>query len=243
MAKLFGSLFLLSMVLPLLLSCTEAELQQISRQVTAGLATGPAAELTMGEIDTGLREALRVGSEEVVLQVGRPDGFYRDVNIRIPLPRDLQKARELSAKIGLDRSFVELEERLNRAAEKAAPLARDLFWQAISQMTIGDVQQIFRGSEDAATRYFEQKMTPQLAQSLRPVVDATLDQVGAVRQFKQVLREYQAIPFAPRIEADLTGYVVEKGMAGIFYYLAMEEAAIRRDPLKRTTEILRKVFG
>jgi hypothetical protein len=230
-------------LLPLLCSCTEAELQQFSRQVAGGLASGPRAELSLGEIAAGLREALRVGSSRVVAQIGRPDGFYGDANIRIPLPADLQKARELSAKLGLDRSFVELEELLNRAAEKAAPLARELFWQAIAEMSLDDVQQIFRGPDDAATRYFERKMTPQLARALRPVVEATLDQVGVVRQFKQVLREYRKIPFAPRLEADLTGYVLEKEMAGIFYYLAREEAAIRRDPLKRSTEILRRVFG
>jgi hypothetical protein len=235
-------MFLCALV-PCLISCTEAELQQLGGQVLTGLAGEAPTELTLAEIDAGLRETLRVGSERVVRQVGTPNGFYGDTNIRIPLPHDLQKAREIAKKFGLDRSFVDLEERLNRAAEQAAPLAKDLFWQAIREMTIADARRIFKGSDDAATRYFEGRMTPQLARAMRPVVDRTLDQVGAVRQFKQLLQDYHAIPFAPRIEADLTGYVVGKGMAGIFYYLAEEEKAIRRNPAKRTTEILRKVFS
>lgn len=224
-------------------SCTEVEMKQLSQQLLTEVSSGGTTPLTLADLDAGLKEALRLGSERVVGQVGRLDGFNRDLNIHIPLPRDLEKARTIARRVGLDKTFSDLEVRLNRAAEKAAPLAKDLFWQAIREMTIADVQGIFNGPDDGATRYFEKKMSLRLGDLMRPVVDNSLDQVGAVLVYKQLLREYKNIPFAPEIDADLSGYVVTKGMKGIFHYLAVEEAAIRRNPAKRTTEILRKVFS
>lgn len=224
-------------------SCTEVEMKQLSRQLLTDISSGGTTPLTLVDIDAGLKEALRVGSERVVGQVGRLDGFNRDPDIHIPLPRDLEKARTIARRVGLDKTFKDLEVRLNRAAEKAAPLAKELFWQAIREMTIADVQGIFNGPDDSATRYFEKKMSLRLGDLMRPVVDNSLDQVGAVRVYKQLLREYRNIPFAPEIDADLTGYVVIRGMKGIFHYLGVEEAAIRRNPASRTTEILRKVFS
>ena len=230
------------MVLVVTVSCTEVEMKQLGQQVLTGITTAEQAPLSLGEIDAGLREALKVGSERVVQQLGRTEGFNGDLKIRIPLPKDLEKARKIASKVGLDRTFNDLEVRLNRAAEKAAPLAKDLFWQAIREMSIADVRKIFNGPDDAATRYFESKMSPSLIVTMRPVVDKSLAGVGAVQAYKELLKEYNAIPFAPKIEADLTGYVVGGGMRGIFHYLAEEEAEIRHNPGKRTTEILRRVF-
>lgn len=227
----------------LMVACTEIEMRQISQQVMTGLAASQTEPLSLVDIDAGLREALRVGCERAVGRVGRVDGFYGDAGIRIPLPDTLEKVRSLAQKVGMDGTLTDLEERLNRAAEKAAPLAKDLFWAAILEMSIADARDILDGPDDAATRYFQNSMTPELARVMRPVVDESLDQVGAVRAFKSLAGEIGALPFAPRIETDLSGYVVEKGMAGIFHYLAGEEAAIRQNPAKRSTEILRRVFA
>lgn len=237
----------LLLLFPLLVAgCTGTEWQQASQGVLQQLTNpaGGGAPLTVNEIDAGLREALRVGSERVVAQVGRADGFNGDARIRIPLPKKLADARDFARKIGLDGSFNEVEVRLNRAAEAAAPEARALFWQAIAQMSLADVRGILNGPDDAATRYFANKMTPELTRLMRPVIDRSLDEVGAIRSYRKAVQQYQAaIPFAPKVEVDLTGYVAEKGIAGIFHYLAEEEAAIRRDPLKRTTQLLQRVFG
>jgi len=234
----------LVIALLVLTACTETAWQQAGRDVLAQLnGTGGTAPLSLTEIDAGLREALRVGSERVVTQVGRPDGFYADAAIHIPLPKKLADARDFAARFGLARAFNDIELKLNRAAEKAAPKAKALFWKAIGELRMQDVRQILDGPEDAATRYFEGKMTPELARTLRPVINQSLDEVGAIRSFNRALADYNALPFAPRIEADLSGYVVERSMAGIFHYLAREEAAIRHDPLKRTSERLRRVFG
>jgi hypothetical protein len=137
----------------------------------------------------------------------------------------------------------DLELKLNRAAEVATPKAKALFGQAISEMTFEDVMNIYNGPEDAATRYFQDKMTPPLAKEMQPVVEQSLAEVGAVQSYDNVMGEYRTIPFVPDVKADLTTYVVEKGMDGIFYYMAKEEAAIRQNPAKRTTELLQKVFG
>lgn len=209
----------------------------------AGAVLGDAAPVSEGDIANGLREALRVGSESVVAQLGRTDGFAGDPRIRIPLPRSLQKARDFASKVGLEKSFDDLELKLNRAAELATPKAKALFLQAIGDMTLSDARGILQGPDNAATEYFRSRTGDSLKQAMRPLVDAALSEVGAVRSFNRMLDRYNDIPLAPKIDADLTGHVVDAGSDGIFTYLAEEEKAIRNDPLKRTTELLQRVFA
>jgi hypothetical protein len=202
-----------------------------------------ATALTTDEIAKGLKEALRVGSETVVKQLGAKDGFNTDSAIHIPLPQSLASTKKYLGKVGMSGLLDDLELKLNRAAEAATPKARQLFLDAISGMTLDDVKKIYEGPDDAATQYFKQKMSPQLAEEMTPVIDDTLSQVGAVNAYDNTIKEYKKIPFVPDVKADLTKHVVDKGMDGIFYYLAKEEAAIRQNPVKRTTELLQKVFG
>ncbi len=132
---------------------------------------------------------------------------------------------------------------MNRAAELAVPEAKELFFNAISEMTLEDVQGILGGPEDAATRFFQGKMTPPLKDRFAPIVNAQLADAGAIQAYDRMIGDYKKIPFVPSVEADLAPYVVEKALDGLFLFLAREEAAIRTDPVKRTTDILRKVFG
>jgi hypothetical protein len=155
----------------------------------------------------------------------------------------LNNVKFLLGKVGMSSMLDDLELKLNRAAEVATPKAKELFAQAISEMTFEDVMNIYNGPDDAATRYFQEKMTPPLAREMQPVVDQSLAEVGAVQAYENVMGEYRAIPFVPDVKADLRTYVVEKGMDGIFHYIALEEAAIRQNPAKRTTELLQRVFG
>ncbi|MFH2092098.1 MAG: DUF4197 domain-containing protein [Pseudomonadota bacterium] len=205
-------------------------------------STDEAKELTVGEIGSGLKEALRVGSENVVKQLGASDGFNTDSNIHIPLPKSLDTAKKYLGKVGMSNLLEDLELKLNRAAEAAAPRAKQLFANAISQMTLDDVKGIYNGPDDAATQYFKSKMSVQLADEMKPVVDNTLSQVGAVQSYDNMIKAYKNLPFVPDVKANLSEHVVGKGMDGIFYYLAKEEAAIRQNPVKRTTELLQKVF-
>jgi hypothetical protein len=199
--------------------------------------------LSSDEVGNGLKEALRVGTETVVGELGQPGGFNLDPEIHIPLPGELNRVKDMLGKIGMDSMLVDLENELNEAAEIATPKARDLFMQAINEMTLDDVMAIYNGPDDAATQYFKGKMSEPLAMEMTPVVNESLADVGAVTTYDNAMESYNALPFVPDVDVDLSEYVVEKGLDGIFYYLAKEEAAIRSDPVKRTTDLLKTVFG
>ena len=199
--------------------------------------------LSNQDMAAGLREALRVGSERVVSRVGTTDGFNLDPEIHIPLPGSFQKVQSALKAVGLSGLADDVELKLNRAAEAAAPEARDLFVQAISEMTLDDAKRIFDGPDDAATQYFKGRMSAPLSDKMAPIVDRSLADVGALASVDRMMESYKAIPFVPDVKSDLRGYVVEKALDGIFFYVAKEEAAIRNDPAARTTELLQKVFG
>lgn len=204
---------------------------------------GGSGALSTEDIASGLKEALRIGTENVVAQLGRTDGFAADSAIHIPLPGQLETVRSALAKVGMSHSLDDLERQLNRAAELATPKAKALFWDTIGQMRFADVERIYKGPDDAATRYFQEKMTPGLSKEMEPIISQSLSQVGAVQTYDQIMGQYKSLPFVPDVKADLTAHVVDKGLDGIFYYVAKEEAAIRNDPVSRTTDILKKVFG
>jgi len=205
--------------------------------------TQTSGTLSIDEISSGLKEALRVGTANVVSRLGKTNGFNNDPVAHIPLPENLQTVKRVLDKVGMGAMVDDLELKLNRAAEAATPKAKKLFWQAISEMTLEDAKAIYNGPQDAATRYFEGKMSQPLAKEMRPIVENTLSEVGAVQAYDNVMGQYRALPFVPDVKADLTNHVIDKGLAGIFHYLAEEEAAIRQNPAKRTTELLQRVFG
>jgi hypothetical protein len=210
---------------------------------TLGAGASSTDSVSTEEVGSGLKEALRVGTETVVGNLGKTDGFNLDPEIHIPLPSELDKVKGILDKVGMDAMLVDLELRLNRAAEIATPKAKALFLQSINDMTLDDVMAIYQGPNDAATEYFRNKMEQPLAAEMKPLVDQSLGEVGAVNVYNDVMARYNAVPFAPKVDADLNSYVIGKSMDGIFYYLAQEEAAIRQDPAKRTTDMLKQVFG
>ena len=200
------------------------------------------AEPSYAEIGAAFKQALSIASENVVTQLGVNDGFNTDPSIHIPIPDGLTKVKKILSKVGMSDSVDDLELKLNRAAESATPKAKALFLQAINDMSFDDIKQIYQGPEDSATKYFQKKMSPSLIKEMQPIVDSTLSEVGAIQAYDTVIGQYKKLPFVPDVKADLTGYVLEKGMDGIFFYMAIEEAAIRKDPVKQTTELLKKVF-
>ena len=205
-------------------------------------ATG-ASSLTSGEIAGGLRDALRVGSERVVGTLGAADGFNKSPDVHIPLPGSLKTVQSVLGKVGMGSLGDDLELRLNRAAEAAVPKAKGLFADAISQMTIDDAQKILNGPNDSATQYFRSKMSTPLAAEMKPIVNDQLADVGAVAAYDKMIGQYKTMPFVPDAKANLTDYVLGKAIDGVFLYLGREEAAIRENPAKRTTELLQKVFA
>ena len=204
---------------------------------------GSAGGLGYADIAAGLRDALRVGAETVVSQVGAADGYNSDPSIHIPLPPQLQKIQGLLKKFGLSSLADEVELKLNRAAENAAPKTKDLIWKAITEMTLDDAKQIYDGPNDAATQYFKRVSSADLAKVVKPVVDQSLAEVGAVASYDQLMGKYSALPFVPDVKANLTDHAVNMALEGLFFYLAKEEAAIRQNPAKRTTDLLARVFG
>lgn len=195
------------------------------------------------EIGKAFKQALRIGSEKVVSRLGATDGFNADPSVHIPLPEKLKTVKTMLSEVGMSQLTDDLELKLNRAAEAAVPKAKDLFLQAINEMTFEDIKTIYKGPENSATKYFKGKMSPDLKKEMQPVVENSLSQVGAIKAYDKVIGQYQTLPFVPDAKADLTEHVVQKGMEGIFHYLAKEEASIRKDPAKQTTALLKKVFG
>ncbi|MBF0200819.1 MAG: DUF4197 domain-containing protein [Desulfamplus sp.] len=200
-------------------------------------------QLTLGQMTDAFKQALHMGAERVVEQIGVKDGFNKDTAIHIPLPEKLGQVKTLLAPMGMSGMVDDLELKLNRAAEAATPKARALFMKAIEEMTFDDVKKIYQGPNDSATTYFREKMTGLLKDEMRPIVDDTLSEVGAVQAYDQVMGQYKTIPMVPDVKADLTDHVLTKGIYGIFHYMAREEAAIRENPVKQTTELLKTVFG
>lgn len=206
-------------------------------------STGAASNFSSSEVAQAFKEALVIGTESVVGQLGTADGFNLDPVAHIPLPGELQTLSSVLSKIGMSHLVDDVELKLNRAAEAATPMAKDLFFNAITEMTFTDVMKIYNGPEDSATQYFKSKMSLPLSDAMRPIVQDTLNDVGAVQAYDTMIGEYKSIPFVPDVKSDLTDHVLEKGLDGIFYYIAQEEAAIRSNPLKQTTSLLKKVFG
>jgi hypothetical protein len=205
--------------------------------------SAPDRNLTENEIGAGLKEALQVAVGRVVEQLGSSGGFSADPAVHIPLPGSFGRVQSALERIGLDSQLENLELRLNQAAEAAVPRARELFIGAIQTMTLEDVLGVYQGPDDAATRYFQEKMSAPLAQAMRPVVEQSLEDVGAAQALESVMDRYNDLPFTREVDSDITGYVVDEGLKGVFHYLAQEETAIRRDPVKRTSELLQRVFS
>ncbi len=216
----------------------------VTQGATGGSSSSTAASsLGTDQIIAGLKEALRVGAEKVVSQVGAADGFNSDPAIHIPLPEQLTKVQDIMRKFGLSALADDVELKLNRAAEEAAPKTKELIWKAVNDMTVEDAKQIYDGPNDAATKYFERVATADLKATVEPVIDNALKQVGAISAYDNLIGKYKSLPLVPDVKADLQAHATQMTLSGIFHYLAKEEADIRANPAARTTDILKSVFG
>jgi hypothetical protein len=195
-------------------------------------------------IIAGLKEALEVGTKKAVGSVSKEDGYFKNPEIKIPMPNDLKKVETSLRKIGLGNKVDEFIESMNRAAEKAAPQAADIFIKAIKEMTVMDARRIlYDGGDDEATRYFERKTRDRLFELFFPVIKGSLDKVGATKLYKYLIDKYNSIPLVEKKSYNLDKYVTNKALDGLFLMVAKEEMKIRKDPAARITELLRKVFG
>ena len=201
------------------------------------------AELTLDTVVAGLKEALEVGTENAVDQVSDSGGYSANSLIRIPMPEQLEGMASALRKIGLDSSVDAFEERMNRAAELAADEAIPVFADAITSMTFADARGILDGGDTAATDYFRDKTSAELASRYAPIVADEMETVQAVSLYNDLVGRYNKIPLVPKVECNIEDYVTEKALDGLFTVLAQEEEKIRENPAARTTELLKTVFG
>ncbi len=201
------------------------------------------ASLSTDDLQKAFKQALTKGSETVVSQLSLKDGFNADPKIHIPLPSSLKTVQSTLTQFGMGGYMDDVELKINRAAEAATPQAKALFLQAIQEMSFDDVKKIYNGPQDSATQYLQSKTTPSLKTKMAPIVESSLNEVGAIKAYDKAISKYKDLPFVPDVKANLLDHVIEQGMQGMFYYLAQEEASIRQDPVKQSTELLKKVFG
>ena len=203
------------------------------------------AKLSTADISLGLKDALKVGVKNAVFDLGRDGGYLQNPQVKIPLPKNLQKIEKTLRFAGQGKKVDEFVEAMNRAAEKAVPVAIDIFTDAILQMTFNDARQIlFSGQDDAATQFFRRTSNDKLRIKFRPIVEDFTAKVGVTQKYKQMIGKNNLIGAIVGKDAqDLDGYVTDKALDGLFLMVANEERKIRRDPVGRTTSILRKVFG
>ncbi len=213
-----------------------AELQQV-------VNTLPQEGLSNQQIASGLKEALNKGIDKEVTKLMAPDGFYKDQMVKILLPEDLQKVDKTLRDLGMGQLADQGLLLLNRAASDAVKEAKPIFVEAITTMSFDDAKNILLGGKTAATDYLKQKTANQLYQKFSPQVQKSLHKVNADQVWADIITKYNQIPFVTKVNPDLTDYVTNKAMDGVFVKVAVEEQKIRTDFNERTSDLLKKVFA
>lgn len=223
----------------LMLSCTSAQINQ----ALSDLNKGAAKPLTAAEVAEGLKEALVVGISKGADLTSQLDGYYKNPEIKIPFPPDVKKVEDRLRQIGLGNKVDEFVMTLNRGAEDAAKEAKPIFISAIRQMTIDDAFGILKGQPDAATQFLKRTTSVQLKDKFKPVIQNSLNKVSATKYYGDLVNTYNKIPLVEKVNPDLDDYATDLAIQGLFTMVAKEEKNIRENPVARTTELLKRVFG
>ncbi|MDP9047137.1 MAG: DUF4197 domain-containing protein [Bacteroidota bacterium] len=195
------------------------------------------------EISSGLKQALELGTTKSADQLSQVDGFFGNAAIKILFPPQAQKVEKTLRKFGFNTLCDNVILSLNRAAEDAAKQAKPIFISAIKKMSLKDVTNILLGSQDAATQYFKQTTTGPLTASFKPVIQNSLNKTGATRYYGDAANQYNQVPFVRKVNPDISGYVTQKAIDGLFYQIALEELNIRKNIGARSTPLLQKIFA
>lgn len=205
----------------------------------------PAAQSALSDADigAGLKQALAKGTKAAVLDLGHSGGYWDNPRFRIPLPGPVEKLTSLLQGSGMGSQLDQLHLSFNQAAEKAVPVAADVFSEAVQKLTLNDVRAILNGPQDAATQYFKRATSDTLTAKFKPIVAGVTAKAGLAQQYDSVVNA--AGPMASMLgdKTDLNGYVTQKALDGLFLRVADEEKSIRTDPAARTTDLMKKVFG
>jgi hypothetical protein len=226
-----------SLMMTFLLACSPQDLQNV---------LGGGGALSNEEVVSGLKEALRVGTQRGVAKASSEDGFWNDTRIRIPFPPEAIAVRNTLMDLGMNKAVEDFETAMNKAAELAAREAGNVFFQAVNGMTIQDGFAILQGGERAATDFLQDRTRGTLRERFKPIVERATSQVTLGNYWQPLASAYNtAATFTgrPAVDPDLDGYVTERALDGLFLLLAEEERRIRVDPMARTTAILQRVFG
>ena len=195
------------------------------------------------KVAAGLKEALEIGTGNAVSSTGKPDGFFKNAAIKILMPDKLRKLDKGLRAVGLGSQLDAFVLSMNRAAERSAPSAKSIFKEALTKMTFSDAKRILRGGDTAATEYFRDKTSELLTASFLPIVSSSLGEVGATKNYKDLVGRYSALPLVSAPSLDLDQYVTGKSLEGLFHMLGEEERKIRKDPAARVTKLLKDVFS
>jgi hypothetical protein len=233
-------IFTVTMVILLTAFPASAQLDRLFKSLGGGEKGSGLSDVKIG---SGLKEALKIGAENAVNFTGKKDGFFLNQAIKILMPEKLRTFEKGLRAVGYGPEVDEFVLSMNRSAEKAAPFAKQIFWDAIGEMTFEDVRKILSGKDTAATDYFKDKTTHRLTGVFKPIVSNSMNEVGVTRQYKELVGRYENIPFVKKESFDLDQYVVTKALDGLFHMVGEEEKKIRKNPTARTTDLLKEVFG
>lgn len=243
-------IFALSFIALSITISSQAQFKNILKKDSSGKSgldkmiqkTSSKGGLSNDEVVQGLKEALNVGANNASKQLSSIDGFFKDAAIKILMPEEAQKAEKKLRSLGMGKLVDDAILSMNRAAEDAAKSAAPIFVNAVKQMSIQDAFGILKGGDFAATNYLKDKTTSPLTEAFRPVIEASLKKVDATKYWNTVFTTYNKFS-SDKVNPDLSAYVTEKSLAGIFHQVGLEEQKIRKDPMARTSEILKKVFA
>lgn len=228
-------------ILSLLILFVQSAFAQLDLKKLKKAVTGES--LSAEEVGRGLKEALEKGVSKGSDLVSQLDGYYKNPEIKIPFPPEVKRVEDRLRQMGLGNEVDKFVLSLNRAAEDAAKEAKPIFIAAIKQMTIQDAWAILKGEEDAATQYLKKTTSDELFKKFQPVIQGSLEKVNATKYYSDLIGTYNKIPFVQKVNPDLDEYATQKAIDGLFVMVAKEEKNIRKNPVARTSDLLKKVFG
>jgi hypothetical protein len=236
------AVFIISACDSQILKKLEKDATNLENEATGGKKTGD-NPLSNDDVINGLKEALTVGTNNSTGLASKVDGYYKNPALFIPFPPDAQKVKDYATDAGLGEQVTKFEMTLNRAAEEAAKSAATVFINAVKGMSIGDGFAILKGADNAATQYLKDKTTAELTQKFTPIVQAAIDKVELTKYWDPLITNYNKIPFVKKQNPNLTAYVTDRALQGLFKLIADEELKIRKNPAAQVTDLLKKVFG
>jgi Protein of unknown function (DUF4197) len=214
----------------------------VDKIVKNSTGSSSGSNLSNDDIISGLKEALRIGTDSSSKKLSKLNGFFGDAAIKILMPTEAQKVEKTLRNVGMGKMVDKAVLSMNRAAEDAASGVGDIFWNAIKQMSITDGLQILRGGDFAATDYLKKTTTTVLTEKFKPIIQGSLTKTDATKYWNDVFSNYNKFS-NDKVNPDLTAYVTEKALVGLFHNISLEEQKIRKDPAAQVTGILKKVFG